>query len=107
MGQGDALSPLLFNVALEEALKKTRSTPGGAKIPEKINLLAFADDVAIIAENKEDLIDLAKVLLKVASKVGLKVNEEKTNNMKISRNEDKENFPVRNQEHLRIPISQC
>lgn len=95
--QGDGLSPLLFNLALEEALKKTRNSEGGARLTEKINLLAFADDVAIIAENKNNLIELTEVLINEAKKVGLQINENKTNYMKISRqNDDDDHLEVLN-----------
>lgn len=48
------------------------------------NLLAFADDVTIVTENKADMKNLTKVFLKDAAKVGLQVNGNKTDIMKIS-----------------------
>lgn len=83
--QGDALSPLLFNLVIEEALREVSSLQGGAKINGKTNVLAFADDVALIAENKKDIKELAEKLITETQKVGLKINEEKTKIMKISR----------------------
>ncbi|KAG8292719.1 hypothetical protein J6590_033141 [Homalodisca vitripennis] len=53
--QGDGISPILFNFALEEALKKIKGMPEGVKLGDKFNILAFADDVAILAERKRDL----------------------------------------------------
>lgn len=43
-------SPLLFNIVLEEDLKKTRRRPVGVKNNGDIILLAFADDVTITVE---------------------------------------------------------
>ena len=48
--QGDGLSPILFNIAIEEALEKVAEMDLGIKTGTKINVLAFADDVAILAE---------------------------------------------------------
>jgi hypothetical protein len=43
--QGDALSPLLFNFALEYAIRK------GLKLNGTQQLLAYADDVNLLGDN--------------------------------------------------------
>lgn len=43
---------LLFNLMLDQTLKKIKIEQGGINVGGKINVLAFADDIAIIAENK-------------------------------------------------------
>lgn len=46
--QGDALFPILFNVALEEVVQSTSFEHGGVQIGKtKINLLAYADDLVL------------------------------------------------------------
>jgi hypothetical protein len=63
----------------------------------KISVLAFADDVALIADNKKDIKDLAETLIYDTKKVGLLANEGKTNFMKISRRPDNQpNFEILN-----------
>ncbi|KAL1452545.1 hypothetical protein WDU94_006766 [Cyamophila willieti] len=94
--QGDGISPLLFNIVLEKALKKTSQMDKGINIGTVINLLAFADDIVLIAEKKEDLVSLAETLLNEAKKVGLNVSTEKTKYMKIGgTTQTTENIQVR------------
>jgi len=77
MKQGDALSPLLFNFALEYAIKRVQVNQDGLKLNGTHQLLVYADDVNIsggsvyiIKENTEALI--------VASKdTGLEVTADK------------------------------
>jgi hypothetical protein len=64
--QGDALSPLLFNIALEYAIRKVQENQVGLKLNGTHQLLVYADDV-----NLQILIDASK-------KIGLEVNTEKT-----------------------------
>ncbi|KAL1446641.1 hypothetical protein WDU94_003506 [Cyamophila willieti] len=86
--QGDGISPTLFNIALEGALQAVNKTSGGIKLGKEIKVLAFADDVVLIAESLNDLIELTKVLIKETNEVGLKINETKTKVMHVQRNKE-------------------
>jgi hypothetical protein len=49
--QGDALSPLLFNFALEYAIRKVQGYQVGQKLNGTHQLLAYADDVNLLGDN--------------------------------------------------------
>lgn len=47
--QEDALSPILFNIALEEVVRKVQKTTNGMSFNRKLHaLLAYADDVVVL-----------------------------------------------------------
>jgi hypothetical protein len=49
--QGDALSPLLFNSALEYAIRKVQEYQVGLKLNGTHQLLAYADDMNLLEDN--------------------------------------------------------
>ena len=57
--QGCPLSPILFNIVLEGLLRRLFTSQAGYRIGNTtVNALAYADDVCVVAANKEEMQDL-------------------------------------------------
>jgi hypothetical protein len=77
--QGDIISSQLFNLCLEKVIRNIDINPGGTIYNRTLQVLAYADDVDLVARNTTRLAE-GFVELKVATcRAGLIVKEKKQN----------------------------
>jgi len=82
--QGDALSPLLFNIALESIMRSIHRAGQAGPWADAV-MLAYADDIDIIGRSGQEVEDVLGSLAGAACDLGLGVNWDKTKYMVVSR----------------------
>ncbi|KAJ4429377.1 hypothetical protein ANN_21534 [Periplaneta americana] len=86
--RGDAISPLLFNSALEYAIRKVQDNRQGLELNGLHQLLLYADDVNMLGENLQTFRENAEILVEASKAIGLEVNPENTKYMIMSRDQN-------------------
>jgi len=86
--QGDALSPLLFNFAVERAIKRVQINQDGLKLGGTHQLLFYVDDVNILGGNIHAIKKNTGTLLVSSTEIGLEVNCNKTKYMIVPRDQN-------------------
>src|SRR5215469_12464848 len=85
---GDALSPLLFNFALEYAVRRVQVNQDGLKLNGTHQVMAYADDVNILGGSVDTVKKNAGALVAATKEIGLEVNAHKTKYMTVSRDQN-------------------
>jgi len=86
--QGDALSPLLLNFALEYTIRRVQVNQDGLKLNGTHQLLGYADDVNILGGSIHTLKENAEALVAATWEIGLEISADKTKNMVMSRDQN-------------------
>ena len=77
--QGGILSPFLFNFYINEILNDISLLQVGCKLGlSRMNVLAYADDMVLLANNIDDINLLYTRLQQLTNKLNLKINENKS-----------------------------
>jgi hypothetical protein len=82
--QGDVLSPLLFNFALDYAIRRVQVNQDGLNLNGTHQLLAYADDVNILGGSVHTVKKNAEALAVATKEIGLEVNANKTKYLVMS-----------------------
>ena len=82
--QGDALSSLLFNFALEYTIRRVQVNQDGLKLNGTHQLLFYADDANILGESVHTIKENTEGLVVTINKNGLEVNADKIKYMVMS-----------------------
>ena len=77
--QGCILSPLLFNIYINDLVDTLNRSGCGIKLDnDRISCLLYADDIALLAENEKDLQDMLDIVHTWCCKWKMKINYDKT-----------------------------
>jgi len=70
LGQGDALSLILFNLILEKVIREMKIGRDEGVIMDRtcFSLLAYADDIVLLREEKQKVVELCRRLCKKGKK---------------------------------------
>ena len=79
---------MLFNFALEYAIRRVQVNQDGLKLNGTHQLLAYADDVNILGGSIHSLKENAEALVAAAREIGLEVSADKTKYMVMSRDQN-------------------
>jgi len=86
--QGDALLPILFNFALEYAIRRVQVNQDDLKLNGTHQLLAYTDDVNILGGSIHTLKENAEALVAATRETGLEVSADKTKYMVMSQEQN-------------------
>jgi hypothetical protein len=91
---GDALSPVLFNIALEYAIRKVQENQMRLKLNGTCQLLAYADDMNLLGDNIDTVNRNTGTLIDASKVVGLEAKIEKTKYILVSHDQNADQIGI-------------
>jgi len=86
--QGDGLSPLLFNFALECTIRRVQVNQDGLKLNGTHQLLVYVDNVNMVGGSIHTVNENAEALVVASKEIVLEVNVDETKFMIMSRDQN-------------------
>ena len=87
--QGCIISPTLFNFYIEELIVRIRNSGYGVRVGDKkLGCLAYADDLVLMAESKEEMEELLKIADNYGKEWNLKYSARKCKVMEVNSKEE-------------------
>jgi len=86
--KGGALSTLLFNFALEYAIRRVQVNQVGLKLNRIHQLLIYSDDVKILGGSVHTVKENVEALVVASKEIGVEVNADETKHMVMSRDQN-------------------
>lgn len=83
--QGDGIAPVLFNIALEIAIRRSKIQTNGTIFTKSQQILAYADDLVLTSRRIQDLEEMYIELEKQTKMLGLKINIQKSKYMNVTK----------------------
>ncbi|KAJ4432424.1 hypothetical protein ANN_21043 [Periplaneta americana] len=84
--QGDALAPMLFNLALHWVITQTGINTNSTLFYKSVQIVGYADDLDVMGRSLTAIEEVYKDLEQGAAKIGLQINASKTKRMTQIRN---------------------
>jgi len=85
--QADVLSPLLFNFALDYAIRRVHVNQDGLKLNGTHQFLVYVGDVNVLGGSVHTIKENAKALIVASKEIGLEVKADKSKHMVMSRDQ--------------------
>ena len=101
------MSPILFNIYINKALRKSiQKTPTIIEGNDKWNIIAFADDLHVIQRGAKQMTETIKIIQKQYKKIGLNIQPKKTTIIREKYKCDREGDDILKQELGEVEITE-